>query len=155
MPVWWSRLLKGPKRNTCGTMGAAGGTGLSAVQPPTIAHLIHQGQKRHSHPFFLGHSGGPCVSTIISSGWWETEDTEIHVCKTNNKKKPHQINPEAPIAWIMNKAKLFASRDLINQTIKMNSLHVEPWNRIKTSLHIKDAQLDCCFLYSQLVHKPH
>lgn len=56
----------------------------------------------------------------------------------------------------MNKAKLFASRDLINQTIEMNSLHVEPWNIIKkNSFHIKDAELDCCFLYSQPVHKLH
>lgn len=78
----------------------------------------------------------------------ETENAEIHVCK-----KPHQINPEAlVVVWIMNKAKLFASRDLINQTIKMKSLHVKPWNIRKISLHIKDAELDCCFLYSQFVN---
>lgn len=100
-----------PKHNTCGIMGAAGGTGMSAIQLHSITHFIHQGQKQHVRLLFLGHSVDHVLHQRLL--WLqETENAEIHVCK-----KPHQINPETLVAWIMNKAKLFASRDLINQTI--------------------------------------
>lgn len=79
----------GPKPNTCGIMGAAGRTGLSAIQLHPITHFIHQGQKQHGHLFFLGLSVDRVLHQRLR--WLqEEENADIRVCK-----KPHQINSEA------------------------------------------------------------
>lgn len=74
---------------------------------------------------FLVSQCGPCPSPAcqrVSSGCrrQKTLTSLRPMCK-----KPQQMSSEALVGWIINKAKLFASRDLINQTIKINSLHTE------------------------------
>ena len=68
-----------------------------------------------------------------SSSSWRKKKKWCYLSTPSLMKAP-QINIEIILEWIMNNAELFARGNLINQTIRINSLHVEVRKNRENSL---------------------